>query len=260
MQWMVCAIVCTGFLSLGPFEPLRAAAWVASLWVCYSATVPWQFVADCLTKGRDDGTPPLLSSPTSDSILFVQCHLRDCSEFSATSSSSSPSSSWQLGPRWIRETCQKIDRKWNDQTECWTKSSDFHKYPDVCWLKPDCSWFKSSFWMAKPCETLVKPHLTLLNLLKSQYVMGFHVCFTILNPKFSPCRNLLARRRESRALRPSFSKIRWWQLLRRWREIGKFHRNPIENPSKKMDRSYMAKSPWKFSCGNPFIEIDSPLK
>ena len=56
-----------------------------------------------LTKGWDDGTPPLLSSPTSDSIMFVQCHLPDSSEFSATSSSSSFSS--MATPGWHGGTC-----------------------------------------------------------------------------------------------------------------------------------------------------------
>ena len=68
--------------------------------------VPWQFVADCLTKGRDDGTPPLLFSPTRDSSVFVQCHLPDSSEFSATSSSSSSSSfSSMATPGWHGGTC-----------------------------------------------------------------------------------------------------------------------------------------------------------
>ena len=55
--------------------------------VCYAgAVLCWLF-----NKGWDDGTPPLFSIPTSDSILFVQCHLPESSEFSATS----PSQSWQ---------------------------------------------------------------------------------------------------------------------------------------------------------------------
>jgi hypothetical protein len=53
MQWTVCATARADLLSLGPFEPLSAAARVAPLWVCCLGAVPWQLVADCLTMHKD---------------------------------------------------------------------------------------------------------------------------------------------------------------------------------------------------------------
>ena len=76
MQWTVCTTARADLLSLGPFEPLSAAARVAPLWVCCLGAVPWQFVADCLTMHRDGGggTPSFLTSPTSDNGLYsVTC-------------------------------------------------------------------------------------------------------------------------------------------------------------------------------------------
>ena len=75
MQWTVCATACADLLSLGPFEPLRAAARVAPLWVCCLGAVPWQLVSDCFSTHGDGtaGRPHSLLVPSV--TRFVQCHL-----------------------------------------------------------------------------------------------------------------------------------------------------------------------------------------
>ena len=75
MQWTVCATACADLLSLGPFEPLRAAARVAPLWVCCLGAVPWQLVSDCFSTHGDGtaGRPHSLLVPFV--TRFVQCHL-----------------------------------------------------------------------------------------------------------------------------------------------------------------------------------------
>ena len=72
MQWTVCAVVCAGFLSLGPSAPLRAAAWVASLLGCVT---PVPFCADCLTKGGMMGHPhsSLFPPVTAFCLYSVTC-------------------------------------------------------------------------------------------------------------------------------------------------------------------------------------------
>ena len=97
MQWTVCATACADLLSLGPFEPLRAAARVAPLWVCCLGAVPWQLVSDCFSTHGDGtaGRPHSLLVPFV--TRFVQCHLPRPSGLSASTTTTTTSLSCMRG-------------------------------------------------------------------------------------------------------------------------------------------------------------------